>query len=354
MKSLLVCLVLFSAVVASAKNPVFFEPLKNSTVSVDADTPLFEKNQVYLESSPKGVGARNAWSLPGGTGDQVKIVDIETAANTDHEDFKTPFYIGANFMKQSSSYNHGTSVWGEIASKNDGKGTTGISHGSQYGFFGFIQGDDDIMTPGYVAAINNAIQGAMANEKPGDIVVIEQEMHGPDGDTSVDYWPEIAAQLKKATDAGLICVEAAGNGGSNLDGDLYQGAFDLTKNDSGCIMVGAGDADLERLGFSNYGTRIDAFGFGESVTTTGYGDLFNGGDNRTYTSSFNGTSSATPIVAGAIAVVSSIAKAKGRILKASEIRAALRATGAPQGSATKSRRIGNLPDISALVKFLRI
>lgn len=215
-------------------------------------------------------------------------------------------------------------------------------------------GDDDVMTPGYIAAINNAVEGAMANEKPGDIVVIEQEMHGPDGDTSVDYWPEIATQLKKATDAGLICVEAAGNGGSNLDGDLYQGAFDLTKNDSGCIMVGAGDRDLERLGFSNYGSRIDAFGFGENVTTTGYGDLFNGGENRTYTSQFNGTSSATPIVAGAIAIVSSIAKAKGRILKASEIRAALRVTGAPQGSSTKSQRIGNLPDIAALVKFLGI
>src|SRR5580704_12734475 len=143
MKTLLVCLVLFSAASAFAKNPVFFEPLKKASVDLDRDTPLFEKSQVYLESSPQGVGARNAWSLPGGTGDQVKIVDIETAANTDHEDFNTPFYVGANFMKQSSSFNHGTSVWGEIASKRDSKGTTGISHGSQYGFFGFIQGDDD-------------------------------------------------------------------------------------------------------------------------------------------------------------------------------------------------------------------
>jgi subtilisin family serine protease len=119
-------------------------------------------------------------------------------------------------------------------------------------------------------------------------------------------------------------------------------------------MVGAGDSSVthERLYFSNYGSRIDAFGIGENVVTTGYGDLFNGGPTRTYAGGFNGTSSATPIVAGSIAVLSSIAKAEGRTLTGKEIRAALRATGTPQGRNTIAERIGTLPNLPQLIKFL--
>jgi hypothetical protein len=139
--------------------------------------------------------------------------------------------------------------------------------------------------------------------------------------------------------------------------------------DSGCILVGAGappkgthgndhGADRSRLGFSNYGSAIDAQGWGEEVTTTGYGDLYTNGTVTTqYTKSFSGTSSATPCVAGCLAALQGWLKngglGKEKILTPKEARHLLRTTGMqqqdePQRPATQ--RIGNRPNIYQLME----
>ena len=68
---------------------------------------------------------------------------------------------------------------------------------------------------------------------------------------------------------------------------MYGTAFPNGLADSGAIIVGAGgsgaggscQAARTRMSFSNYGRRVDLQGWGECVTTTGYGYLFNGGVN---------------------------------------------------------------------------
>ena len=82
----------------------------------------------------------------------------------------------------------------------------------------------------------------------------------------------------------------------------WNGVFDRNVRDSGAVMVGAG-TPTGRIAewFTNYGSRVDLEGWGSSVTTTGYGDLWNTGPDSTYTAGFNGTSSATPIVTGSVA-----------------------------------------------------
>lgn len=319
------------------------------------ETPDFEARQNYLQDSPVGVGAMAAWDLPGGTGRNVKVIDIETCFEEAHEDFNIPFWVGGN--PKCGSTNHGTAVWGEIAAKRDGKGVTGIAHEAEFGIYGFIEGDLADVNEAYIDSINKGIQGATAELEAGDVLVIEQQMIGPELQkyTAVEYWPHIFDQLKAATKKGIICVEAAGNGDSNFDDASYEGAFDLRKRDSGCIMVGAVDSvSKERLSFSNYGSRLDASGFGRGVVTTGYGHLFNQGPTRLYTDRFSGTSSATPIVAGAIAVVSSIAKEKGRPISPRRFRNALRATGIKQGMSGIEKRVGNFPDIKAMRRYLRL
>jgi subtilisin family serine protease len=189
------------------------------------------------------------------------------------------------------------------------------------------------------------------------VIVIEQQMVGPDMKkyTAVEFWPHIFDQLKAATKKGIHCVQAAGNGSSNFDDASYEGAFDLKQRDSGCIMVGAvGPADKERLSFSNYGARLDVAGYGRGVVTTGYGDLFNQGDERKYTARFSGTSSATPIVSGVVAVLSSVAKEHNKKISTKNMRELLRKTGVQQGPNTRSQRVGNFPSLEQLLAKIKV
>src|SRR3546814_10256333 len=100
---------------------------------------------------------------------------------------------------------------------------------------------------------------------------------------------------------GVIVMSAAGNGAENLDDPLYntrpagfpatwRNPFNRNLADSGSILIGAGapppgthgrnhGPDRSRLDFSNFGSSIDAQGWGREVTTCGYGDL-QGGANE--------------------------------------------------------------------------
>ncbi|WP_260397749.1 S8 family serine peptidase [Sphingopyxis sp. JAI128] len=179
--------------------------------------------------------------------------------------------------------------------------------------------------------------------------------------------------IRRAVKRGIIVVEAAGNGAENLDDALYDvpgprfpGDWENPFKpgaDSGAIIVGAGAPPRgnhgparSRLGFSNYGQRVDCQGWGREVATTGYGNLYAGSsEDEWYTDSFSGTSSASPIVTGAIAVLQGIAKEAGTLLTPDSARTKLRSTGTPQQAsptAPVSQRIGSLPDLEALIATL--
>jgi serine protease len=49
-------------------------------------TPNFEPDQNYLNPAPDGIDAEYAWTRTGGTGEGIKIYDVEYSWNQDHED----------------------------------------------------------------------------------------------------------------------------------------------------------------------------------------------------------------------------------------------------------------------------
>ena len=194
---------------------------------------------------------------------------------------------------------------------------------------------------------------------------------------AMDWWPDNHAAIKFAVERGLVVVGAGGNGGENLDDPIYnkpltgfprdwKNPFDRVNGaDSGGIFIGAGAPppgtngrnhgnDRSRLGFSNYGKSVDAQGWGREVCSIGYGDLFNKGENRLYTSTFSGTSSASPVVVGTIAAIQGILKKKNQpLLSSKQVRDLLRKTGSPQQdepSRPVTQRIGNRPDLKQMVK----
>jgi subtilisin family serine protease len=180
----------------------------------------------------------------------------------------------------------------------------------------------------------------------------------------MEYWDDNYEVIKLATSRGIIVIEAAGNGAEDLDHEAYKGKLDRKKRDSGAIMIGAGApalkgwTDRSRLDFSNYGSRVDVQGWGRMVASLDYGDL-QGCDatDRKYTNAFGGTSSASPIVAGAAIVVQSIVKTdKRKPLSPVKMREILVETGSPQTDGPhgpKTQHIGPRPDLARALKRAR-
>lgn len=355
-----------------------------------AVTPNFTGNQGYLEPATDGIDAEYSWTLTDGDGSGIKIYDVEYSWNQSHEDLSKASGValllnsGDSAVDPYSSDDHGTAVLGELIADDDTKGVTGISHGADIGL-----APANTANLGYNPA--NAILLAVADAEPGDVILIEQQTDvcglcgeadctdgvDNDGDGLIDegrYGPleeiqSVFDAIQTAVANRIVVVEAAGNGGVDLDQAACGKTFDRTDRDSGAIIVGAGGSpgsglDRRRLGFSSFGERVDLQGWGNDVTTTGYGtDALMGiigyedPDDTTnpdswYRFNFGGTSSASPIVAGAVANLQGIAKNLfGTPLLPFQIRSLLRETGSPQLVNT-TENIGPRPDLKAAVAEL--
>jgi hypothetical protein len=352
--------------------------LSESGVSPDTNGPNLTKYQTYL-SPGTGINAGYAWNLDGGKGEGVKIVDLELAWRFTHEDLQHRSGVLGMPLKDLDSRNHGTAVMGMLRGIHNDYGVTGICPRADV-----IPAVGDILPPSPGTA--DAIRAAADMLDHGDIILIEFHYPGPlsyyqvRGDAfgyiPVEWWPDNLVAIRYATKCGVIVVEAGGNGGVSLDDAIYRtpasppgpfpatwkNPFSRTDIDSGAIMVGAGtppvgthgvtmEPDRCRLPISNYGSIFDAQGWGSHVTTCGYGKYGNEKrEDRWYTMDFGGTSSAAPMVAGALACIQGVLKAKDHpVLTPLEARNLLRTTGTPQGG-NVGEHIGGRPDLKKMIE----
>lgn len=323
----------------------------------------FEPAQGYLHAPPNGIGAAEVWSLAGAKGSGVTICDIEGNWNRSHEDLPAGIaHIGGTLINDLGWRNHGTAVLGEMVSLPDSKGTVGISHEAT----AVVQSAVVNGVFNTAAAIVNATNALQA----GDVILIELQATGPNNKyVAMQYWSDVFSAIVAATAKGITVVEAAGNGDENFELAVFNGTG--LKKDSGAIVVGAGvpptnhfDNDnayasigvpRSRIWFSNHGNIVNVQAWGWHVATLGYGDAQGGrSQNRWYTHRFSGTSSASPIVTGAVACLQGRAKAKnGGPLAPSQVRTILMATGTPQVAGPGvpvSQRIGPLPNLPKALK----
>lgn len=369
---------------------VYWKPGVENPIAPESDIPEpmvdvpgirptdFRVLQGYLDKAPGGIDVQQAWAKPGGKGAGIQVIDIEGGWRFTHSDLlgNSGGLLAGSQYDDTHWSDHGTAVLGQVGGDEDPHGVCGIAPHALL---------SAVSHKGLGSA--KAIETAASRLKPGDVLLLEMHRPGPrhafkvhpqqKGYIAVEWWPDDLLAIRSAVARGIVVVEAAGNGAEDLDDPLYAmaaaGFPPGWKNpfggavDSGAIVVGAGappngvhGPDRSRLDFSNWGKRVDCQGWGRSVVTTGYGDHYSDPDvpqdqDYWYTRAFSGTSSASPIVTGAVACLQGLAKAKGMRIAPDNMREALRTTGSPQqgsNSAPVSQRIGRRPDLRALMQSL--
>lgn len=331
--------------------------------------PDFEPMQMYCDVAPIGGGVFNAWTNYGGFGAGVRVADVEYSFNSNHLDLPAIDNLTPDAVDPFTNNNHGTATLGEISALENGWGTTGIGHGATFYFAGAQY------PSGY--NVGSGITEAASQLRAGDILLIEQTVWGPNstqgvmdtggeyGTVPVDWFEPYYDDIVMAVGLGIIVIETADNGGQNLDDPIYSTSNGghwpfLPQNRSGAIIVGAGaslngsSTESSPLYFANYGSCVDVQNWGENIVTTGYGDLYSAEEtNLYYTSTFGGTSGATPIVVGEAVLLQSIYQsATGELLTSAQIKTLLRNTGSPEtgGAYPFFANIGPLPNVLLAVQ----
>lgn len=337
--------------------------------------------QGYLDAAPGGIGARAVWAAYANSkGENMKFADVEQGWYMDtnsiwgtyvnHCDLvpdvpgglikavSMPPVWGGNCVN-FQVHNHGTWTIGVIRALENGAGCTGIAPAAN----GWCVCEH--RPPWGELGRADAILAATYNLEPGDVLLLEMQVTDSSANQS-QLWPvEIESASRDviitATAIGIVVIEATGNGKDEILGikplsDLDQTFPALSIIDSGAVLVaGASSVTRGKLELTRYGSRVDCFAWGDSVETTDGdvplpGTCGGGSLNNRYHATFNGSSSASAILAGAALVVQSLYRGTyGFPTSATRVRDLL---SDPANTASEKGflvdRIGVMPDLAKI------
>jgi hypothetical protein len=337
---------------------------------VGTTNPRFA-NQTYLSAGPTGIGVQSAWNA-GADGTGVRFIDLELGWFLGHDDLQlAPPIRLLDGKNQASSHFHGTAVLGIVAAKDDSKGIVGIAPAAQVDVISYER-------PGLPVdeAIAEEILLATIILNPGDVLLLEISLkpHGTPAALPCELAPETFEAIRLATKVGIVVVEAAGNGGTDLKfaKDFAGGKTVLDPSsadfrDSGAIMVGGCTAAFphQRHPRSNNGDRIDCHAFAERIEAAGHPfhpnqrDAFIGANDTVVVDGithvgFGGTSGASAIVAGVCLLVQHLTSiltpvsASGRFTP-DGMRTLLRNANNGTDSFLVTDLIGAMPDLAKII-----
>jgi thermitase len=215
---------------------------------------------------------------------KASIMILDTGIDANHEDLKAN-YKTINVTHDTDFNGHGTHCAGIAASvSNNGVGIASFSTDNQFVEVSAVK----VLGPGGGGSQRGVVNGILsAADNKADVISLSL---GSRSNSQKQKTFRIAVNYAKKS--GAIVVVAAGN--SNMDAKNYAPA-----NTPGVITVSAVDTLLHRASFSNYVNNIE-MGIaapGVKIYSTIPGNKY---------AAFNGTSMATPHVAGLIGLMKSI------------------------------------------------
>lgn len=249
------------------------------------------------------INAERAWEITRGSS-AVAVAVLDDGFDVGHQDFNSPNKVtgGWDFVSNDADPrpartgdNHGTSCAGiAVANGNNGKGVSGVAPGCRFMPVRMLgEETDSAEAAAYSHAKNNGAQ-----------ILSCSYNFTNDGSGFIPLPDVVYAAIDDAASTGrggkgCVIIFAAGN-------DTSSSEFSGYNLHPKVIVVGATTNQGVKSDYSNFGPSIDVCApggpdAGDMMTVDRTGAA--GYSSSSYTSSFNGTSAATPVVAGVAALL---------------------------------------------------
>lgn len=280
-----------------ADNVSLYERKKYSTLYT-----FSTQDALYPQWYTSAIRADDIWDETiGSASTTVAVIDTGFALN--HEDLVGRWADGGyDFYNNDtdpsagttnvngSGVSHGTLTAGLVGATGDnGVGVASVNWKTKILPLRVLSDSGSGWTDDVVAAVNYAVS------KGVEVINMSLGSSGSD--------PILEQAIDNAVDAGVTVVAAAGNCGSSsyaFQGCSYQGEVLYPAALPNVIAVGATDSSNNRSDFSSYGSAVDVVAPGQgSIKSTMW---TKGNQTSAYSSSLAGTSFASPIVAGVVAL----------------------------------------------------
>jgi serine protease AprX len=202
----------------------------------------------HIEITTGAYDMRRLSGNSGLDGRGVGIAVIDSGIYSNHNAFKDRIQASVDFTGQSGAtrdpYGHGTHVAG-LAGGASGDGISGAYEGIAPAANLINLRVLDAQGRGTTSALLNALDWVMTNRTRYNIRVVNMSL----GSLAVDSYinDPVCRAVRRLVDAGVVCVVAAGNNGKDNNGQKIYGLIHSPGNEPSAITVGAANT---------YGTNV--------------------------------------------------------------------------------------------------